>query len=53
MADDDGKAEFVRALRAIRHFNELLASDPRLTSVLIPTTEGLSVAVVNAEVGHA
>lgn len=45
--DAAGKAEFLRALRAIRNFNQQLASDPRLTSVLIPTTEGLSVAVVN------
>lgn len=43
----EGQDEFVRALRAIRHFNQLLADDPRLTSTLISTTEGLAVAVYN------
>lgn len=47
--DEAGRAEFVRALRAIRHFNRLLATNPRLTSVLISTTEGIAVAVVDSE----
>lgn len=47
--DEAGRAEFLRALRAIRHFNKLLATDPRLTSVLIPTTEGIAVALINHE----
>jgi predicted O-methyltransferase YrrM len=47
--DEAGRSEFLRALRAIRQFNRSLATDPRLTSVLVPTTEGIAVALVNFE----
>lgn len=46
--DSDGKEEFLRALRAVRGFNSLVASDKRLTSTLIPTTEGIAVSLVSA-----
>ena len=35
-------------LRAVREFNLRIASDPRLTSILVPAYDGLIVAVVGA-----
>lgn len=34
------------AVQAMRRFNEMIASDPRLTSTLLPAYDGLALAVV-------
>ncbi len=33
-------------VRGIREFNRRLASDPRLTSIVVPTRDGVAIAVV-------
>ncbi|MCL5999463.1 MAG: O-methyltransferase [Chloroflexi bacterium] len=42
--DADSDAEFINAIRA---FNERMATDPRLVSVLVPIADGMCVGVVN------
>lgn len=34
------------AVQAMRHFNEMIAGDPRLTSTLLPAYDGLALAMV-------
>lgn len=34
------------AVQAMRHFNEMIAHDPRLTSTLLPAYDGLALAMV-------
>jgi len=35
------------ATRAVREFNRRLATDPRVTSIVVPTHDGVAVAIVN------
>lgn len=43
-ANPAGNAEYIRAMRA---FNHRMATDPRLTSLLVPISDGMCVGVVN------
>ena len=47
VADPEGRADD-DDLRTVRAFNARLATDPRMTSILVPAYDGVAVAVVNA-----
>jgi predicted O-methyltransferase YrrM len=44
--DPDSDAEFINSIRA---FNERMATDPRLSSILVPISDGMCVGVVRGD----